>query len=157
MRVTDSVIVRAPPQEVWAWWRDFGHAGDVARVSHGLAWSRRRVVERERDRVVWEEEVPLLPVRARLVRTTVTVTDEGARRLHETGEGLLRFEADWAFAPHERGTRVVRTVEVAPGWTRLVPRVLARWVMGVDLRHHARACERDLRRAPGRERRRAIR
>lgn len=145
MRVTDSVVVDAPLESVWAWWSDFGRPGESFRVTHGLLGvSRRRVVETGPDFVVFDEEVPFLPARLRLVRRRVTMEPGETPRLREQTEGAAAFDADWAFREHARGTLIVRSVDVGSLWTKLVPRGLARWLVGADLRHHARRCERDL-------------
>jgi len=141
-----STFVPAPLADVWAWWTDFGDAGQVAHIAHGLGWSRRRVIESGPRRIVFDEEVPWLPQRTRVVRRTAEI-DAGNRVLLESGRGWLWFDARWAFREEHGGTRVVRSVEVRHSKWRLVPAWIAKQIVRVDLEHHGRECAADLARA----------
>ncbi|HWH07704.1 MAG TPA: SRPBCC family protein [Candidatus Thermoplasmatota archaeon] len=132
--------VAAPLEGVWAWWTDFGSPGDELRVSHGLGASRRRVLEAAPGRVVFEDRTPLGTVRR-------TVRLQPGHRFLETGEGAQSFESEWRFeATPAGGTRVTRSMRVRAA---AALRPAARLVTWMDLRHHCREAERDLRGSRG--------
>ena len=136
MRFEVACDVAAPVERVWAWWTDFGKAGDEMRVTHGLGASRRRILEAAPDRVVFEDRSLLGTVRR-------TVRLQPGHRFLETGEGAQAFECAWRFdATDAGGTRVTRSMRVRAA-RALGP--FARLVARADLRHHCREAERDLR------------
>lgn len=139
MRFEIEAIIRARPGDVFAWWTDYGEAGHVERVGHGLGWSRREVLRRREDEVVLRETLPVL--RVPLVEHRVRI-ERDRRRLHESSEDA--FDAYWTFEEHPDGTRVRREVEVAPRLARFTTAKLTRVLMQRDLDHHARECERAL-------------
>ena len=136
MRFVVACDVAAPVDRVWAWWTDFGKAGDEQRVTHGLGASRRRILEASPGRVVFEDASALGTVRR-------TVTLQEGHRFLETGEGGQTFESEWRFEPTpEGGTRVTRSMRVRAA---RVFGSFARLVTAADLRHHCRQAEKDLR------------
>ncbi len=144
MRVVASVVVPAPPDEVWAWWTDFGAPGETVRVSHGLGATRREILARERNRIVLRERFGA----AHFDHDVVVHAD--ARRLdeHYLGGAWRPFRAVWRFGPEAggRATRVSRDLDVdvpGPAVLQDLEAPAARRLVEMDLRAHAREFERD--------------
>lgn len=142
IRIEVSAVVRAPVERVWAWWTDFGSAGDETKVWHGATSSRRRIVAAGPEGATFTDTSMGSTVR-REVRLT------GPRSFHESARGGARFEADWTFERvGESRTRIVRALDVrSKPANALGP--LGRWavrrVTQMDLDAHVREAERDLR------------
>lgn len=147
-----STHVPAAPDQVWAWWTDYGAEGASERVSHGVGRSERRVLLAEGDRVVIEERLPLpLGGRARLVTHELRLFPD-ERRILECDLDHA-YESTWRFEPDGEGTRVSRAVKVRgriAHWGAPVLAPVARAFVQRDLEAHARqfAASRGTRPAP---------
>src|SRR5688500_1755851 len=142
IRVEVSIVVRAPLERVWAWWTDYGNAGDESKVWHGVTTSRRRVLAAGPEGCTFTDTSL-----GSTVRRDVRIT--GPHAFHESARGGARFESDWRFERAGEGrTRIVRALDVrSKPASALGP--LGRWsvrrMAEVDLRAHAKEAERDLR------------
>lgn len=130
MRYEVSTVVPGRPEDVYAWWTDYGAVGGRERVGHGIGWSDRTVKTREGDRVELRESV-----------LGITVL-EHAVELHRARLALKEqadaFTAWWTFEPTpEGGTRIRRQVETIGRLADLAPLGLTRWAAQKDLDHHA--------------------
>lgn len=147
MRIVASVVARASPADVWAWWTDYGEPGEKQRVSHGLASAMREVVSREGNRIVLRDA---LPGNVAAIEHDVVI-HEDARRLEEhyvRGPGVP-YRAVWRFEPEDggRATRVTRVIDAStrvPGFLQELAAPAVRRGVEADMRAHVREMERDI-------------
>lgn len=131
MRYEVSAVVPGRPEDVFAWWTDYGAVGSRERIGHGVGWSDRTIESREGDRVVMRESILGVTV----MRHAVDLHRDRLA-LKETADA---FTAWWSFeAVPGGGTRIRRQVEVHGRGAKLAPRGLTVWSAQKDLDHHAR-------------------
>lgn len=145
MLLETAAYVPGSPDQVWAWWTDYGRAGTSQKVRHGVGTSERHVVSAGADRVVLEESLPLpLGRRAKLVRHELRLFAQERRILECANDHA--FESTWRFEPDGAGTRVSRSVKVRgrfAHWGAPVLAPVARALVQRDLNAHARQFSRD--------------
>ena len=130
MRYEVSAVVPGRPEDVYAWWTDYGPVGSEQRVTHGIGWSDRTVESRDGDRIVLRESVLGITV----LRHTVEL-HPAQLALKESADAFVSW---WSFeAVPSGGTRIRRQVEVLGRGARLAPRSLTAWSAQKDLDHHA--------------------
>ncbi len=134
-------MARIPVDEAWAWWTDYGEAGDEQNVTHGLGTSRRRILEKTGTHIVLEEDLPLpFGAHVPLVRHEVDI-EAGARTIREHGTRPHEYDSRWYFEPGSTGneTRITRVMEIpAPALDELGPLAedVVRRFITKDLEHH---------------------
>lgn len=135
MRFEVSTYVRGTPEEVYAWWTDYGPAGHQETVGHGLGMTRRTVVSRQGDVIELKEAVLGVPVLKHRVEL-----HPARLAFRETAD---MYESWWSFERSGEGTRVRREVEVKHRVGKLAPGGLTAWANKRDLDHHAKEYERS--------------
>lgn len=140
MLLETTAYVADTPDNVWAWWTDYGRPGTRSRVQHGLGATERLVLLAEGDRVVLEESLRLpLPGRTRRVRHELRLFPDERRILESDAEH--GFESTWRFEPDGDGTRIRRSVKFRgrfAHWGAPVFAPVARAFVQRDLDAHAR-------------------
>lgn len=129
-----SAFARVPLDAAWAWWTDFGEAGERFPMSHGFGPMQRRILSREGRVWVMEERGPLgIGLQS---RRRVSALDAE----HAIVEDFLKpagLKSRWQFAAEAGGTRVSRTLRVSRRYEKM-----GRWIAQRDLEHHVRELER---------------
>lgn len=149
MRVSVSEEARVPLDAAWAWWTDFGEPGETMMVGHGFGPPmRRRIVSREKDRVEFEEQMPLPGGRGLTLAKRVVTLHDG-HWFTERARGRFGFNSEWRFeSTADGGTRITRELVLKSGPVdasgALGERAARAW-MARDLAFHVRELERDVR------------
>lgn len=148
MRVVVSVETSRSVEALWAWWTDFGQAGDEFDVTHGVGVGRRRILLADPDHVCFEERLPFPGGGGpRLFLEDVRILRD-ARRLEVTGKGRPHWEDTWTFeATLAGGARVTRTMRIHSAALDRMGKA-AEWVVRrfvqADVEHHVRQFEREV-------------
>lgn len=150
MRIVASVLAPAPPDEVWAWWTDYGDVGTREHIDHGLGATTREVVEKSGNRYVFRER--LLGGVGKLEHDAIVLDAERRVEEHYLGGVGVPYSATWRFEPEEGGrvTRITRVIDAevpGPGFLGELAAPAARLAIERDLATHVREFERT--RAPG--------
>lgn len=144
MRVQVSTIVEGvDPKAAARWWSDFREG----RVDHGfIPGHRRRIVSRDADKVVMEEETKILGLRVFKERTTAW-PDELEVRFAGTNN-FAHFDGAYTFDAAEGGTRIgldaTVTLHRPLEWTDVAAKHVVAAILRADLRLHAKEMRSDL-------------